>query len=91
MRLIRPSFGFAKVQLLDDSAEGYVSSDEIRIAPPALIEAATATPPPVAVISNTPAGEQFDLNSADPRLSAPPEQLPAADASPIPSETPGDE
>ncbi len=82
VRLIRPSFGYAKVQLIGDNEQGYVSSDDIRVAPPKLVEAATATPPPLAAASRAPSGEQFDLNSTDPRLSAPPDQLPAPDLPP---------
>jgi hypothetical protein len=88
VRLIRPSFGYSKVQLLEDGTDGYVSSDDIRIASPDAIAAAKATPPPIAAISSTPAGERFDLNSSDPRLSAPPEQLPPPDLPPADTASP---
>ncbi|MDQ6810137.1 MAG: hypothetical protein M3Z64_12055 [Verrucomicrobiota bacterium] len=79
--LIRPSFGYSKVQLLNGSQQGYVASEDIRVAPPALVAQATATPPPVAVVT-PPRGEHFDLNSNDPRLQPPPELLPAPDLPP---------
>jgi hypothetical protein len=78
VKLIRPSFGYSKVQVIGESQEGYVASEDIQVASPSLVEKATATPPPVAAAS-TPAGEQFNLDSSDPRLKAPPEQLPAPD------------
>lgn len=82
VKLIRPSFGYSKVELVEDKKEGYVATDDIRVAPASLVEAATATPPPIAAASTTTAGEQFDLNSTDPRLNAPPEQLPSPDLPP---------
>lgn len=88
VKLIRPSFGYSKVQLVEENKQGYVATDDIRVAPASLVEAATATPPPIAAASTTPAGEQFDLNSTDPRLSAPPEQLPAPDLPPPSDSTP---
>lgn len=86
VKLIRPSFGYSKVQLLNGDQQGYVASEDIRIAPPALIAAATATPPPVAASGAGPRGERFDLNSNDPRLvplqeTLPPPDLPPASAS----------
>lgn len=81
VKLIRPSFGFSKVQLLNGDQQGYVSSDDIRLASPALVAQATATPPPVAAV-NRPRSERFELNSSDPRLMPPPELLPAPDLPP---------
>lgn len=81
VKLIRPSFGYSKIELLNGKQQGYVASEDIRIAPPALIAQATATPPPVAAV-NPSRGERFELNSNDPRLLPPPEQLPAPDLPP---------
>jgi hypothetical protein len=91
VKLIRPSFGFSKVQLVASGEQGYVASEDITPAPSTLIAAATPAPmdsvlsPP----SNRPAGEQFNLNSNDPRLVPPPENLPNSDA-PLPAPTPGE-
>lgn len=87
--LIRPSFGYSKVQVLDSHQQGYVASEDIQVAPASLVASATATPPPVAAVS-PPTGEQFNLNSTDPRLNAPPEQLPAPDLPP-PADVPAPE
>ena len=81
VRLIRPSWGYSKVQVMDDDQQGYVASEDIAAAPGNLIAAANATPIPSATV------QQFDLNSADPRLSAPPETLPPPDLPP-PSDLP---
>ncbi len=81
VKLIRPSFGFSKVQLLNGDQQGYVASEDIRLAPPALVAQATSTPPPVAAVTQ-PRSERFELNSNDPRLMPPPELLPAPDLPP---------
>lgn len=78
LRLIRPSWGYSKVQLVEDNQQGYVASEEIATAPAGLIASVDASPRPSA------GAEQFDLNSADPRLSAPPESLPPPDLPPSP-------
>ena len=80
VKLIRPSFGYSKVQVVSSGVEGYVSSEEIRPASSTLL-ASAAVPPPdaVAAQSTTPAAEQFNLNSNDPRLVPPPEELPDVD------------
>ncbi|MFL6541625.1 MAG: hypothetical protein ACJ8I9_00525 [Chthoniobacterales bacterium] len=83
VRLIRPSWGFSKVQVLDDNQQGYIATDDISAAPAKLVASANttkadATPQPSAT------AEQFDLNSTDPQLSAPPESLPPPD---LPSAT----
>ena len=68
MTLIRPSFGFAKVRLVDGE-QGFVASDDIRVAPPQLVAAVTApTPSPIAPEPH------IDLN--DPRYQPPPAPLP---------------
>jgi hypothetical protein len=69
--LVRPSFGYSKVRLLTGE-QGYVASEDIHVASPALIAAATAPPPP----TSTSSVPKFRLDSNDPRLIAPPEPLP---------------
>jgi hypothetical protein len=76
VKLIRPSFGYSKIQVVASGVQGYVASEEIRPASPTLLAAAT-TPQPTG-----PAGDQFNLNSTDPRLVPPPEQLPDPDLPP---------
>jgi hypothetical protein len=80
VKLIRPSFGFSKVEVVATGEQGYVSSEEIRPASSALL--ASVAPPktdPLATQSTQPATEQFNLDSSDPRLVPPPEDLPPAD------------
>ena len=76
MKVIRPSFGYVKVQL-QDGENGYVANEDIHPAPATLIAEKLAPPPelplPPAIADQ---GEQFQLNSDDPRLIAPPEPLP---------------
>ena len=80
MKVIRPSFGFVKVQL-QDGESGYVASEDIRAAPAALVAEKLAPPPEASpVLADT--GEQFQLNSDDPRLIPPPEPLPEATPTP---------
>ena len=80
VKLIRPSFGYSKVQVVATGVQGYVASEEIRPASATLL-AAAAVPPPdsMAAQSSGPAAEQFNLNSNDPRLVPPPEELPDVD------------
>ncbi|MGI8956288.1 MAG: hypothetical protein ACR2II_05155 [Chthoniobacterales bacterium] len=83
MKVIRPSFGYVKVEL-QDGESGYVASEDIRPAEPTLV-AAKLAPPEVTtpnLASHTEQGEQFGLNSDDPRLVAPPEPLPEAAPTP---------
>jgi hypothetical protein len=75
--LIRPSFGYCKVQLVTGAVEGYVASEDIKPAPPTLLAAlnpATADP---SVSAGTP--ENFDVQSSEP---PPPEALPDPDLPP---------
>src|SRR5262245_57516283 len=71
MKVIRPSFGYVKVQL-QDGENGYVANEDIRPAPATLV-AEKLAPPPSPTFDQS---EQFQLNSNDPRLIAPPEPLP---------------
>jgi len=80
VKLIRPSWGFSKVELAETGEQGYVSSEEIRPATSALIAAASAPKPdPLATPPTENPVEQFNLNSSDPRLVPPPEDLPPAE------------
>ena len=79
--LIRPSFGYSKVQLMNGQ-QGYVATQDIRAAPPELVSAET-TPP---VSNETSRTRKFHF---DPRL-LPPEPLPndAPEPTPIPGAEP---
>ena len=74
--LIRPSFGYCKVQLLENSAEGYVASEDIRPAPPTLLAALNPATTDPGISSGS---ENFDVNSSEP---PPPEALPDPDLPP---------
>lgn len=78
MKVIRPSFGYVKVQL-QDGEKGYVANEDIRPAPATLVAEKLASPPAPTVADQS---EQFQLNANDPRLIAPPEPLPKASLSP---------
>ena len=80
MKVIRPSFGYVKVQL-QDGEDGYVASEDIHPAGATLV-AEKLSPPPAPVQTYAGQGEQFGLDSDDPRLVAPPEPLP--EPTPIP-------
>jgi hypothetical protein len=82
VRLIRASWGYSKIQVVDDKQQGYVASEDISAAPASLVAAANTQPTP------PPNAEQFDLNSTDPRLNAPQENLPPPDLPPAPDMPP---
>ena len=79
VKLIRPSFGYSKIQVVASGLQGYVASEEIGPASSTLLAAATIPPVDSAAQSTGPAGEQFNFNSDDPRLVPPPEALPDVD------------
>jgi hypothetical protein len=84
MKVIRPSFGYVKVQL-QDGESGYVASEDIRPAAPTLVAEKLAPPAePVfpTVASQGEQDPQFRLDSDDPRLIAPPEPLPKVSPTP---------
>ncbi|MGH7939276.1 MAG: hypothetical protein ACRD5Z_18585 [Bryobacteraceae bacterium] len=85
MKVIQSSFGYMKVQL-QDGKDGYVARKDIRLAPMTLVAAKLGPPPIAAAQSDTQPGhgEEFRLNSNDPRLIAPPEPLPQAGMEPTP-------
>jgi hypothetical protein len=76
VNLIRPSFGYCKIKLTTGES-GYVSNDDIGLASPALVAAAT-TP------AHVPRSDRFRLDSPDPRLVPPPEPLPEFFPEPTP-------
>jgi hypothetical protein len=82
VKLIRPSFGYSKVQLVASGEQGYVASDEIKPASPMLIASVSTRTDSIHSAPSSPAGEQFNLNSDDPRLVPPPEDLPDPDLPP---------
>jgi hypothetical protein len=80
VKLIRPSFGYSKVEVVTSGQQGYVASEEIGPASSTLLASATISPADSSAAQTSgPAGEQFNLNSNDPRLVPPPEQLPGVD------------
>jgi hypothetical protein len=81
MTLIRPSFGYCKVHL-NSGEEGYVASEDIKVASAELVAAANAPPPGSAPATSH--SERFNLNSTDPRLIVPPENLPENNPEPTP-------
>ena len=88
MMLIRPSFGYSKVQLLNGQ-QGYVASQDIRAAPPQLVSAET-TPslPPNGRETGRAPKFHFDPRSipAEPLPNDAPEPtpIPETEASPSP-------
>ncbi len=80
MTLIRPSFGYCKVQLMPSAKEGYVASEDIQPAPPTLIAALNAPPNQA---GNSSERENFDVRSTEP---PPPETLPDPDLPPTTAE-----
>lgn len=81
MTLIRPSFGYSKVQLANGGSEGYVASEDIKPAPPTLLASLN---PPAPEPSSSSAAENFDMHSSEP---PPLESLPAPDLPPTSSES----
>ena len=80
VKLIRPSFGYSKVEVAETGEQGYVATEEIRPASSNLVASVSAPKvDPLATPTSSPAGEQFNLNSNDPRLVPPPEDLPPAE------------
>lgn len=92
VKLIRPSFGYSKVKLVASGDEGYVATEDIKPASPTLLASASSTPAsstPTASLDPTPSipgPEQFNIDSTDPRLIPPPEELPNPDLPASPPE-----
>jgi hypothetical protein len=92
VRLIRPSFGYSKIQLVASGEQGYVLSEEIKpasataISPAPLVAVAPVLPADsVAAPASGRFGETFKIDSNDPRLVPPPEELPNPD---LPAQAP---
>jgi hypothetical protein len=88
VKLIRPSFGYSKVEVVATGEMGYVSSEEIHPATSALLASVSAPKPnpletPSSQSTESPV-EQFNLDSTDPRLVPPPENLPPSEL-PLPA------
>jgi hypothetical protein len=82
VKLIRPSFGYSKVEVLATAELGYVASEELQPASSALIASVSARKTDSLATPSTSAVEEFNLNSNDPRLVPPPEDLPPVDLPP---------
>jgi hypothetical protein len=81
VKLVRPSFGYSKVKLVATGELGYVPSEHIKPATPMLI-ASTVTARTESSVSTTPSApgpDEFNIDSSDPRLVPPPEDLPDPD------------
>ncbi len=83
MALIRPSFGYCKVQLLDGDKEGYVAAEDIKPAPATLLASLNAPVRNASVTRRGSARENFDVRSSEP---PPPETLPNPDLPPVADE-----
>lgn len=83
--LIRPSFGYCKVQLMSGAQEGYVASEDIKPAPPTMLAALTAPAVRESATSSSDV-EHFDVRSTDPNFVPPPEALPDPDLPPTATE-----
>jgi hypothetical protein len=85
--LIRRSFGYSKVQLMNGE-EGYVASQDLHSASPAMVAAATNPPPNTSSERNRTSRSRYNLT--DPRFFPPPEPLPEdlPEPTPIPGAEP---
>lgn len=83
MTLIRPAFGYSKVQLLT-GLQGYVATQDIQAAPPEVVQARTHPNRPLAGTSESNRHSRFHDNIADPRFLPPPPPLPEDQPEPTP-------
>ena len=90
VKLIRPSFGYSKVEVVATGEQGYVASEDLRPSSSTLVASVSGRQAdPLATPSPQSGVDQFNLNSNDPRLVPPPEDLPPADLpAPAPSPEP---
>jgi hypothetical protein len=86
--LIRPTFGYRKVQL-SNGLQGYVASQDIHPAPPELVQAVTNPNPTVSGTSEPNRNGRSRDNMVDPRFLPPPPALP--EDQPEPTPIPGSE
>jgi hypothetical protein len=85
--LLRTSFGYSKVQLMN-GVQGYVATQDIHTAPPEVVQAATNPNPTVSGESEPNRNRRFRHNTVDPRLLPPP---PLPEDQPEPTPIPGSE
>lgn len=88
MTLIRPEFGYRKVQL-SNGLQGYVAGQDIHAAPPEVVQAATNPNPTVSGTSEPNRNRRSHDNMVDPRFLPPPPALP--EDQPEPTPIPGSE
>ena len=81
--LIRPEFGYRKVQL-SNGLQGYVASQDIHVAPPEVVQAATNPNPTVSGTSEPNRNRRSRRNMVDPRFLPPPPALPEDEPEPTP-------
>lgn len=88
VNLIRSSFGYSKVKVAATGEQGFVSSEDIMRASPALLASLSATPAPqIAGVTTSPIStesteEHLDVRDTDASLVPPPETLPPPDLPP---------
>jgi hypothetical protein len=88
--LLRTSFGYSKVQLMN-GVQGYVASQDIHTAPPEVVQAATNPNPTVSGTGALNPNRRSRRNIMDPHFLPPPPPLPEDQPEPTPipgSETP---
>ncbi len=83
MTLIRPVFGYSKVQL-SNGLQGYVASQDIHAASPEVVQAVTNPNPPVTGSGESNRHPHFHDNIVDPRFLPPPPPLPEDQPEPTP-------
>jgi hypothetical protein len=86
--LLRTSFGYSEVQLMN-GVQGYVASQDIHTAPPELVQAATNLNPTLSGTSEPNRNRRSRHNIVDPRFLPPPPPLP--EDQPEPTPIPGSE
>ena len=92
VKFIRNSFGFSKIQVAATGEQGFVASEDIMRASPALLASLSATPAPeIAAVDTTitpePAVENLDVRDTDASFVPPPEELPPPDLPPAGGES----
>ena len=88
MTLIRPAFGYSKVQL-SNGLQGYVATQDIQAAPPEVVQATIHPNRPLTGTSESNRHPRFHDNIVDPRFLPPPPPLP--EDQPEPTPIPGSE
>jgi hypothetical protein len=81
--VIRPAFGYSKVQL-SNGLQGYLASQDIHAAPPEVVQAATNPHPAVTGTSESNRQARSRYNTVDPRFLPPPPPLPEDQPEPTP-------